>query len=107
MGVKGDKGSNEGTLTAELLMEKLVVIPEISHKKMFGGYGIFCEGKMFGLVNSKGQAYFKANDSNKVQFENCDSHQHSKMPYFSVPDEILMDQDKLVEWAKSSIAINK
>ena len=107
MGVKGDKGTNEGTLTAELLIEKLVAIPEVNLKKMFGGYGIFCDGKMFGLVNSKGQAYFKANDSNMDHFENHGSHRHSKMPYFSVPDEVIMDQDTLVEWAKSSIALTK
>ncbi|MTI30643.1 TfoX/Sxy family protein [Xanthovirga aplysinae] len=107
MGIKGDKGSNDSTLTAELLVEKLISIAKISHKKMFGGYGIFCEGKMFGMVDSKGQAYLKVNESNKQQFENNGAHQHSKMPYYSIPKEIMNNQDDLIEWAKTSIAINK
>jgi len=54
MGVKGDKTSQDSVLAAELLVEKLISIGSITSKKMFGGHGIFHEGKMFAIVDSKG-----------------------------------------------------
>lgn len=106
MGIKGDKHSNESALTAALLAEKLAGIGDISTKKMFGGNGIFHDGKMFGMVDSKGQAYLKANESNKSQFEDAGAKPHGKMPYYAIPAEIMNDQDQLIVWAKSSMALN-
>ena len=54
MGVKGDKMKQDSVLATELLLEKLARINGISSKKMFGGHGIFHDGKMFGMVDSKG-----------------------------------------------------
>ncbi|MFT5885102.1 MAG: DNA transformation protein [Arcticibacterium sp.] len=107
MGIKGDKGRDEGTLMAELLLEKFAIIPGITKKKMFGGHGIFCNGKMFGMVDSKAHPYLKFNESNKALFEKYGAKFHSKMPYSSIPPEVMKDLDKLLEWAQTSIAIQK
>lgn len=64
MGEKGSKLSRDSTLMAELLRDKLEPIGGITIKKMFGGHGVFHEGKMFGIVDYKGQCYFKANETN-------------------------------------------
>ncbi|MEK6152811.1 TfoX/Sxy family protein [Flavobacteriaceae bacterium 3-367] len=103
MGTKGDKLNQEATLAAEALVAKLNGIDGITSKKMFGGHGIFHHGKMFGIVNSKGQSFLKANAFNKVDFEKSGSHKHGKMPYFSIPDAIANDTDKLVEWANKAL----
>lgn len=95
MGTKGDKLTSESSLTAALLVEKLCSIDEITAKKMFG------------LVDSKGQGFFKADESNRSNFEKSGSQPHVKMPYMSIPPEILNHQETLVLWAKSSIAIIK
>lgn len=105
MGIKGDKMSSDSALTAELLLEKLSTIPDITSKKMFGGHGIFCEGKMFGIVDSKGQAFLKIGESNKESFEKEDAKPHGKMPYMSIPEKLFADVDELTQWAKSSIEI--
>lgn len=107
MGVKGDKKTTESSLTAVLLVEKLISIEEISSKGMFGGYGIFHDGKMFGMVDSKAQAYLKVDDGNRANFEKEGAQPHGKMPYLTIPDVIMKDQDKLIQWAKASIAITK
>ena len=107
MGQKGDKLSNEDELTVDLLKEKLQVIGGVSSKKMFGGFGVFHEGKMFALVNSKGQAYLKSDETNKAKFTACGASQHGKMPYFSLPEEVFKDHDKLMSWAQESIAMSK
>lgn len=107
MGIKGDKLTQDSIIVAELIMERLASIGNISIKKMFGGHGIFCEGNMFGIVNSKGEAYLKADETNKPDYDENGSHQHGKMPYFSIPDEVMNDPDQLVEWSKKSIVIAK
>lgn len=107
MGEKGNKLNQESVLTAELLLERLSSIGGITSKKMFGGHGIFQEGKMFGIVDSKGQAYLKADDSNLADFESFGCDKHSRMPYFSIPEKIFNDPETLVEWAKKSIDISK
>ncbi|MFY0626925.1 MAG: TfoX/Sxy family protein [Reichenbachiella sp.] len=105
MGNKGDKMSSDSTLTAQLMVEKLSSINGITSKKMFGGHGIFCNGKMFGIVDSKGQVFLKANESNRLIFEAAGSHAHGKMPYLSIPHEIFQNQSELEKWAHSSIEI--
>ena len=105
MGEKGNKLSQDAALTAELLLEKLSQIGGITSKKMFGGYGIFHEGKMFGIVDAKGQSYLKADDSNRTDFEASGSHKHSRMPYYSIPEDIYNDPETLVTWAKKAIDI--
>lgn len=107
MGIKGDSLTQNAMLSAELLVEKLKSITGITAKKMFGGNGIFWEGKMFGIVDSKGQSFLKVNDSNQVAFEEKGSLKHGKMPYYAIPDDILSDEIALVNWAKKSIEIVK
>lgn len=103
MGIKGDKLNQEATMVAETLVAKLGGIDGITSKKMFGGHGIFHQGKMFGIVNSKGQAFLKANAFNKEDFEKYGALQHGKMPYFSIPDEVVNNTDRLVAWAEKAI----
>lgn len=107
MGTKGDKNTEDSNIAAELLSTKLQPIGGITTKKMFGGHGVFHEGKMFGIVDSKGRAFLKADDSNKADFENSGSERHSRMPYFSIPEKVLDDVDELIRWANDSINISK
>ena len=107
MGEKGNKLSQESVLTAELLLDKLSQIGDITTKKMFGGYGIFHEGKMFGIIDPKGQSYLKADDSNRPDFEALGCHKHSRMPYFSIPENVLSDPEILATWARKSIESSK
>jgi DNA transformation protein len=107
MGEKGKKLNQESVLTADLILDRLSPIGEITSKKMFGGHGIFHQGKMFALVDSKGQGYLKADESNLTDFESFGCEKHSRMPYFSIPEEIFNEPEVLVEWAKKSINIAK
>lgn len=106
MGVKGDKNTNAANELAELVTGKLSPIGGITSKKMFGGHGIFHEGKMFGLVSTKGQAYIKFDDSIKQVLEEMGGDQHSKMPYFSVPEEHIQSPT-FVDLAQKAIQLSK
>ena len=105
MGEKGDKLTNDSVLAAESLLNKLAPIEGISSKKMFGGHGIFYEGKMFGMVNSKGASFFKTNESNENDYINLNAEKHSRMPYYMIPENIINNNESLISWAQKSIDI--
>ena len=107
MGQKGDKLTQGSVLVAKEIVDKLEPMGGISSKKMFGGHGIFHEGKMFGIVDSKGMAYLKVDDSLKLSFEEKGAIQHGKMPYFSIPGDIIDDNSELLKWVRKSIKISK
>jgi DNA transformation protein len=107
MGNRGDKLSQDSVTSAELLVSKLWPIGGVTSKKMFGGHGIFHDGKMFGMVDSKGQSFLKVDDANRKNFEEMGAARHGRMPYFEIPEKILADPEELVKWAQQSIEISK
>ena len=106
MGIKGDKHTNAAAELADLVAGKLEPIGGITTKKMFGGYGIFHEGKMFGLISAKGQAFIKYDDNVKQTLEGMGGEKHSKMPYFSIPEEHIQSS-VFVVLTQKAIALSK
>ena len=90
---------------ADFIVEKLSGIGEVSHRAMFGGYGIFHQGLMFALI-SDGVLYFKVDDSNRGMYEKAGSSkfQHG-ISYWEVPTEVFEDTAMLYEWANISIGL--
>jgi len=107
MGKKGDNLTSESSMAAEDIQNRLATLGDIRVKKMFGGYGVFEEDKMFALIDSSGRVFFKVDDTNMARFEQAGSEKHARMPYFSVPEGVLSDDDLLEEWARLSIRISK
>lgn len=107
MGNKGDKLSQDSVISAEELVTKLSPIGGISSKKMFGGHGIFHDGKMFGIIDSKGRAFLKVNTATASDFIKKEAEQHSRMPYFSIPIEVLETPEELLKWARNSIEVSR
>ena len=107
MGQKGDKLTSDSVGMANQFKDSLEAIGGIIIKKMFGGHGIFHEGKMFGIVDSNGNCYLKADETNRIDFEEKGAEQHGKMPYFSIPTEVFQNKEDLLAWAKKSIAASK
>lgn len=105
MGRKGAKLTQEATDASERLVSKLSALGEVYSRKMFGGYGIFESGAMFALIASEGKIYFKTDQSNRKRFEDAGTEKYGKMPYFEVPQNVLMNEQKLHEWAKISMNI--
>jgi DNA transformation protein len=105
MGEKNAKLAQQSSEACERVVKALASLGDLSSKKMFGGYGIFESGVMFALVNSQGEVYFKADETNRARFQEIDANQHGRMPYFQIPDKILEDQPALLEWARSSLVV--
>lgn len=107
MADKGDQLTNASTTAAEGLQEMVTKLGNIRLKKMFGGYGVFEEDTMFALVDKNGQIFFKADDTNLQTFEEAGSVKHSRMPYYTLPDNVLNDDKALLSWAQSSLGVAK
>ena len=84
---------------------------EVSVRKMFGGAGLYCDGKIFGLV-ADDVVYLKVDDSNRERYETAGSKpfkpwedQSMTMSYWELPPDVLESPSELSEWADSSLAI--
>ncbi len=78
----------------------------VSAKRMFGGYGIYHDGLMFGLV-ADDELYLKADsqstshftDKGLSPFEYNKNGKSVKMTYYQAPEEIYDDSEVAREWA--------
>ena len=86
---------------------------QVSIRRMFGGAGLYREGKMFGLI-ADDVAYLKVDDSNRDDFVKAGSSPFNPYPdkvkttvmsYYEIPPEILENPDELSKWAQRSLAI--
>ena len=105
MGQQGSRYSEQvGEFAAELV-EELGPLGDLSWKKMFGGAGVFVDGSMFALIDSDARLHLKVDDSNRARFEEAGSEKHGRMPYYSVPADVLEDDARLLEWGRASAEI--
>lgn len=96
----------------EFLKEVFVDFGAIQGRKMFGGYGIYHQGVMFGLV-ADDTLYLKADgETSKLfeakglgPFEYDKGDKVVKMSYYVAPDEILDDPQEAAIWARRSYAV--
>jgi DNA transformation protein len=96
----------------EYLLEQLTPLGEVSAKSMFGGWGIYNEGRMFALV-ADDTLYLKVDDTNRADFEreNLQPFRYGKsagevavMSYYQPPAAAIDDRDFLCAWARKGIA---
>jgi DNA transformation protein len=90
----------------ENLQEIFADFGSVQAKRMFGGYGLFHEGLMFGLVAGD-VLYLKADDHSAdlfherslAQFEYDKKDKVMKMSYYMAPEEIFDDTEAARYWA--------
>ncbi len=90
----------------DYLLETLQPMGAVSARKMFGGYGIFLDKRMFGLV-ADNELYLKSDDQNKARYEQAglERFQYDKngktvsMSYYQAPDDALENPERLLDWA--------
>ena len=105
MAQKNEELKRKAADTCAQVVRNLQPIGDVTSRHMFGGHGIFENGKMFAMVTSQAEIYLKADESNRPRFEEAGAKQHGKMPYFQVPADVLADEGLFHEWASVSIQI--
>ena len=92
----------------EFLHEQLSGLEGVTFKKMFGGVGFFKEGLMFAMVSSSNTFFLKVDELNKPNFEKAEMEpfyhpkRGKRMPYWTVPTEVIDDKELLKKWAPKS-----
>ena len=97
----------------EYILDQLSAWGKVTARIMFGGAGLYRDGKMFGLV-ADNVAYLKVDETNKDKFLAAGSspfkpypNKPTTMSYFEIPIDILENSEKLIEWAEESLSIQK
>lgn len=78
-------------------------------RRMFGGFGIFHQGLMFGLI-ADGNLYLKADAQSKALFaaEGSEAFSYTKkekeykLSYFLAPDAFFEDPEACLYWARTA-----
>ncbi|MDH3306818.1 MAG: TfoX/Sxy family protein [Acidimicrobiia bacterium] len=105
MGEKGARLTGSAVEVGDRLAEELAPVGAVTTKKMFGGVGVFTDGTMFAIVDSTGSVFLRADESTTGRFEAADSEKHGRMPYWTVPAEVLDDPDELLAWADQAAGV--
>jgi DNA transformation protein and related proteins len=95
----------------EHVLELLAPLGSVSARRMFGGFGIYRDGLMFGLVASD-VLYLKADTENRGEFEAAGLEPFSYtarrrqviLSYWRAPEEALESDAAMQEWARSAFA---
>ena len=95
----------------EYVVGQLSMLGRVTARKMFGGAGLYCDGKMFGLV-ADDVPYLKVDDSNRDEFAKAGSAAFVPFPdkpmvmsYYEIPADILENPTLLAQWAQRSLDI--
>lgn len=88
------------------LEEVFALFGPVQARRMFGGYGLYRDGMMFGLV-ADDVLYLKADKKSSAtfsklgltQFEYEKAGKNIKVSYYMAPEEIFDDPELAKEWA--------
>lgn len=91
--------------------ELLSSVGRVVARRMFGGYGLYCDSVMFALI-ADGVLYLKVDDGNRGDFERAGASPFAYgargrqvvMSYFRAPDEVLESRALAAPWARSAYA---
>jgi DNA transformation protein and related proteins len=92
------------------VIDQFKELGEVTSRKMFGGAGVYLEGKFFALVDND-ELYLKVDDTSRPRFEQAGSHAfepwqgHVMNGYWSVPAEVLEEPETLAEWSQHPIKV--
>jgi len=78
-------------------------------KPMFGGFGLFLEGLMFGLI-ADSTLYFKVDEVSKSDFAELGmepftylkQNKSMQLSYWQAPDECLENNEAMIQWGNKA-----
>lgn len=90
----------------DYVVDQLSAFGGVSARAMFGGFGVYKAGLMFGLI-AMDELYFKVDDGNRADYEARKSqpfvydgkNKPISMSYWRVPGDVLENPDDLKDWA--------
>ncbi|HWJ19356.1 MAG TPA: TfoX/Sxy family protein [Geobacterales bacterium] len=89
--------------TVDFIVEQMAAAGDVSAKKMFGEYAIYCDGKLVALV-CDGQLYIKPTISGRSFIRNC----VEAPPYKGAKPSLLISGDQIedAQWLSKLVGIS-
>ena len=92
-------------------IELMQSLGPVRAKSMFGGYGIYLDGLMFGLI-ADNTLYLKTDNESVNAFKEKELEAFSyhkkgkelKMSYYQAPEDALEDSEEMNDWANKAYA---
>ena len=95
------------------VLEQLGAVRDVSHRRMFGGAGLYSGEWFFGVIDND-TLFFKVDDETRPRYRRKRMPAFAPMPgqaamegYYQVPPSVLEDGDELAAWAAEAIAVSK
>ena len=94
----------------DFVLDQLDNLPGLTHRAMFGGYGLYCGRVFFGIVH-QGRFYFKTNATTAQRYRERKmkpyrpNAKQTLNSYYEVPVEILEDAGELTIWARQASSL--
>jgi len=96
----------------DYVLDLLSHVDGVSARAMFGGFGLYKAGVMFGLI-ADDVLYYKVGKSNQADYEDAGSEPFTysgknkpiQMSYWQLPEEILEDADDLRDWTLKALDV--
>ena len=94
----------------EYLLDQLEPLGNVTSKSMFGGYGIYSDGVMFGIV-ADGGFFLKVASASLADFERegLSPFTYTKkgrkiaLSYYSAPPDALDNPETMLTWARKAL----
>jgi DNA transformation protein and related proteins len=94
----------------DFVVEQLERVAPVTAKSMFGGVGLYAQGRFFALI-AEDRLYFKVDDSTRPDFERQGMEpfrpfgEEKAMGYYEVPANVLEDVVQLEPWMKKALDV--
>jgi len=91
----------------DFVLEQLAGLDGLRCRRMFGGHGLYCDERFFGIVHD-GRLYFKTHPDTLPAYLSqhanvfTPSEKQTLKNYREVPVDILEDAEQLSAWAKKA-----
>lgn len=95
---------------ADHVREMLTPLGPVTVRAMFGGFGIYLDGRMFGLIAGN-TLFLRSDDGNRAAYEAAGMgpfkpwpDKPMTMPYHEAPPDLLENRDELCRWGREAHA---
>jgi DNA transformation protein and related proteins len=94
----------------DFIVDQLRDLPGLRVRRMFSGYGFYCDEFFFGII-ARSRLYFKTDARSRKAYLERGTKPFRPRPkqelptYYEVPVEILEDGEQLVKWAQEAIRV--
>src|SRR6476660_5338337 len=95
----------------DFLMDQLHGLGHITHRRMFSGAGLYCDGVIFALVLRE-VLHFKVDDGNRAAYQAEGLTPFTYLArgkpvvmnaYWRVPERLFDDPDEMRNWARAAV----